>query len=91
MDSDPKAVLEERAREQLREVAAELEAIRFRLLGVYAALPVSPGERDPLREDDDAMDATTRIRAAIGCILEDRIAPAFRELQEAAAEPVGDS
>jgi len=86
MDSDPKAVLEERAREQLREVAAELEAIRFRLLGVYAALPASPLERDPLREDD-AMDATTRIRAAIGCILEDRIAPAFRELLEAAGEP----
>jgi len=86
MDSDPRAVLEERAREQLREVAAELEAIRFRLLGVYAALPVSPAERDPLREDD-AMDAVTRMRAAIGCILEDRIAPAFRELQAAAGEP----
>jgi hypothetical protein len=86
MDSDPKAVLEERAREQLRGVAAELEAIRFRLLGVYAALPASLAERDPLREAD-AMDATTRIRAAIGCILEDRIAPAFRELQDAAGEP----
>lgn len=85
MSSDRESGLEERAREQLREVAAELEAIRFRLLGVYAALPVSAAEREPLREDD-AMDPATQLRAAIGCVLEDRIAPAFRELQAAAGE-----
>ena len=90
MRSDRDLGLEERAREQLREVAAELEAIRFRLLGVYAALPVSLLERDPLREDD-AMDPATRIRALIGCVLEDRIAPAFRELQAAAGEPSEES
>ena len=90
MNSDREIGLEERAREQLREVAAELEAIRFRLLGVYAALPTSPLERDPLREDD-AMDSATQLRAAIGCVLEDRIAPAFRELQAAAGEPPVDS
>lgn len=90
MDSDREVGLEERAREQLREVAAELEAIRFRLLGVYAALPASPMEQDPLREDD-AIGPAGQLRAAIGCVLEDRIAPAFRDLQAAAGEPWGDS
>jgi len=43
------------AREQLRRISRDLEALRFRLLGVQASLPASPLEHDPLREDD-AMD-----------------------------------
>lgn len=70
------------AKAQLRDIAAELEKIRFRLLGVQASLPVSPPESDPLLEDD-ALDAATEIRAAIGCVLEDRLGPALRDLQAA--------
>ena len=70
------------AEAQLGEIADELEAIRFRLLGVQASLPASPLERDPLREDDE-MDTATKLRALVGCILEDRIAPALRELRTA--------
>jgi hypothetical protein len=75
---------ESTAREQLREIAAELETIRFRLLGVQASLPPSSLEETPLLESDE-MDAPTEIRTAIGCVLEDRIAPAIRALQETVA------
>jgi hypothetical protein len=72
------------ARERLREIAAGLETLRRRLLEVQASLPASPLEHDPLREDD-ATDPTTEIRSTIGCVLEDRIDPALRDLQAAAA------
>jgi hypothetical protein len=75
---------ESAARAQLREIAAELETIRFRLLGVQAILPPSSLEETPLLETDE-MDAPTEIRTAIGCVLEDRIGPAIRALQEASA------
>jgi len=71
------------ARAQLREIATALETIRFRLLGVQASLPPSSLEETPILETDE-MDAPTEIRTAIGCVLEDRIAPAIRALQEAA-------
>lgn len=67
---------------ELYRVIEEMEAIRFRLLGVQASLPLSPLERDPLLESD-APDTTTEIRSAIGCILEDRIDPALRDLRTA--------
>lgn len=77
------------AEAQLGEIADALEAIRFRLLGVQASLPASPLERDPLREEDE-MDSATRIRALVGCVLEDRIEPALLELRAAgASEPAG--
>jgi hypothetical protein len=80
---------EDTAREQLLEISHELEAIRFRLLGVQASLPSSPAERDLLREDDE-MDTPTEIRSAIDCLLTDRIDPALRELQAtASAGPQG--
>jgi hypothetical protein len=75
---------EDTAREQLLEISRELEAIRFRLLGVQASLPSSPAERDLLREDDE-MDTPTEIRSAIDCLLMDRIDPALRELQATAS------
>jgi hypothetical protein len=79
------------ARAKLSEIAAELEMIRFRLLGVQASLPVLPMESDPLREDDP-MDAATEIRSTIGCVLEDRIGAAIRDLQATASgEPERDS
>jgi hypothetical protein len=75
---------ESTARAQLREIAAELETLRLRLLGVQASLPPSPLEETPLLETDE-MDSPTEIRTAIGCVLEDRITPAIRALQEASA------
>ena len=73
------------AEAQLREIADALEAIRFRLLGVQASLPASSLERDPLREEDE-MDTATEIRAAVGCVLEDRIEPALQELRTVGAK-----
>ncbi|MGC2238952.1 MAG: hypothetical protein WA584_22550 [Pyrinomonadaceae bacterium] len=72
------------AEAQLGEIANALEAIRFRLLGVQASLPASPLERDPLR-DEDEMDTASQLRALVGCVLEDRIEPALRELRRAGA------
>jgi hypothetical protein len=70
------------AEAQLGEIADALEAIRFRLLGVQASLPPSPLERDPLLEEDE-MDTATKLRTLVGCVLEDRIEPALRELRTA--------
>jgi hypothetical protein len=81
----PTHTKETAAREQLRRISCDLEALCFRLLGVQASLPASPLEHDPLREDD-AMDPATEIRAAIGCVLADRLDPALRDLQAAAAQ-----
>jgi len=78
--------IESAARAQLREIAAALETLRFQLLGVQASLPPSPLEETPLLETDE-MDTPTEIRTAIGCVLEDRIAPAIRDLRTAAAPP----
>ena len=67
------------------EVAADLEALRFRLLGVHASLPSA---REP--------DLFSDLRAGIECVLEDRLAPAIEALTglaseaEAAPPPVGD-
>jgi hypothetical protein len=72
------------AQAQLRAIASELEAIRFRLLGVQASLPHSPEEQNLLQEDD-AMDIPTEIWGFIDCLLMDRIDPALRDLQAAAA------
>jgi hypothetical protein len=77
------------AREQLRGIVRELEAIRTRLLGVQASLPVPAAEPSRLLEDDrdDRMDSVTEIRSVIGCVLQDSIGPAIRDLQTAAAIP----
>lgn len=77
---------ESHAREQLREVVRELEAIRARLLGVQASLPVSAAEQFRLLEEEE-MDSVTEIRSVIGCVLQDWIGPAIRDLQTAATIP----
>ena len=68
-------VPEERLRAQLREVAAELEALQFRLLGVHASLPSA---QEP--------DLFSSFRAGIECVLADRLAPAVESLRGLAAE-----
>jgi hypothetical protein len=78
------AAAEAAARDQLREIYRDLDAIRFRLLGVQATLPRSPQEEDPLM-DSDTMDSSAELRGAISCVLCDRIDPALRDLREAAS------
>ena len=68
-------VPEERLRVQLREVAAELEALQFRLLGVHASLPSA---QEP--------DLFSSLRAGIECVLADRLAPAVESLRGLEAE-----
>jgi hypothetical protein len=82
MRSEP----ETEAKEQLREIVAELEAIRFRLLGIQASLPDSPAERFPPLEQED-MDPWSEIRSIIGCVLNDSIRPAIRDLRNMAGPP----
>lgn len=68
-------VPEERLRAQLGEVAADLEALQFRLLGVHAGLP-SDQEPDPF----------SSLRAGIECVLADRLVPAVEALRGLVAE-----
>ncbi len=82
MRSEP----ETEAKEQLREIVAELEAIRFRLLGIQSSLPDSPVERFPPLEGAE-MEPGSEIRAVIGCVLDDSIRPAIRDLRNMAEPP----
>jgi hypothetical protein len=68
------------ARERLREIAGELDALQTRLREVAARLTPPPGDE---REDamDVAMDVATELRAVIECVLIDRLQPALRDLQ----------
>jgi hypothetical protein len=80
------------AREQLREIVGDLESIKFRLLGVQASLPepAADGTARGLVEDIEEMDLLTEIRAVIGCVLNDCVAPAIGDLREAAALAASD-
>lgn len=78
MSMRPKVVLhlpEERLRAQLGEVAADLEALHFRLLGVHASLPC-----------DQEPETFSSWRAGIECVLADRLAPAADALRQLLAE-----
>jgi hypothetical protein len=57
------------AREQISEITAELEAIRFRLLGVHASLPPEG--------------LAAEMRTVIECVLADAFEPALRDLRAA--------
>jgi hypothetical protein len=85
MDAERKSAMTA-ARAQLLEIERELEAIRFRLLGVQATLPPAPMELVPLLEEE-TMDASAQIRAVIRCVLQDSIEPAMRDLRGLAALP----
>jgi hypothetical protein len=80
------------AQEQLWEIVGELEAIRFRLLGVQASLtePAADGTLQDVMEDVEGMDLPLEIRSVIGCVLSDCVAPAIRDLRDAAALPAAD-
>lgn len=74
------------AQAQLRQIAMELEAIRFRLIGLQATLSVPPQEDAMLAGELD-MDVSTEVRSVIDCVLNDSIQPAVRDLLAAAEYP----
>lgn len=74
------------ARAQLGELGRDLEAIRFRLLGVEAILPAGALEIVPLVEEEE-MDTRTEIRAVVQHVLDALIEPAIRDLRAVAAAP----
>jgi hypothetical protein len=74
------------ARERLREIAGELDALQTRLrrLREVAArlTPPPPPPGDELDVATDVtMDVATELRAVIECVLIDRLQPALRDLQ----------
>lgn len=79
------------AQEQLRQIAGELRSVHYRLLGIVATLPVPPNEEPILLGEEDAdADVATEIRAAVECVLADRIRPAIEGLLAAAEHGIGD-
>jgi hypothetical protein len=71
------------AQEQLREIAADLKTIRFRLEELKGSLPVPTQEEAMLLGEMD-MDVSTEMRSVIECVLNDNIDPAIRGLLAAA-------
>jgi hypothetical protein len=85
MTPDPEESAETTARGQLRRIVVRLEELRLQLLGLQATLPEPAAERERLA-DLEVLDAGAEIRAAIGCVLADRISPALRDLAAVAGE-----
>jgi hypothetical protein len=75
--------VEDEARAEIRAVAAELRALRFRLLGVHASLPVSPRE-DVMLLGEEEMDFPTEARSTIECVLNDFVEATIRNLDDLA-------
>ncbi len=80
----------EAARKQAREAVRDLEAVKFRLLGVLESLPPSTPEIVPLEEVDLKADLATELRTVIQCVLRDSIEPAIGDLRDVARLPVPD-
>lgn len=80
----PFEATEEEAQEQLRALAADLEAIRFRLLGVRASLRV-PATEAAMLIGEMEMDVSTEIRSVIECVVNDSINSVIADLRSAAA------
>jgi hypothetical protein len=85
MTPDLEQSAESTARGQLRRIVVRLEELRLQLLGLQATLPEPAAERERLA-DLEILDAGAEIRAAIGCVLADRISPALRDLAAVAGE-----
>ena len=66
------------ARIELRNIVAELQAVRSRLMALEADLPAS---REMSVEDLESMNEATEIRSVIQCVLADSIRPAIEDLQ----------
>lgn len=79
------------AQRQVQAIAADLEVIRFRLLGVRASLDVPPMEPAMLVGEID-VDVSTEVRSVIECVVNDFIDSAIRDLKRAAGyDPNGKS
>ena len=63
---------------ELRDIVAELQIVRSRLMALEADLPAS---REVSVEDLESMDETTEMRSVIQCVLADSIRPAIEDLQ----------
>lgn len=63
---------------ELRDIVAELQVVRSRLLALEADLPAS---REMSVEDLESMDEATEMRSVIQCVLADSILPAIEDLQ----------
>lgn len=75
---------EEKVQEELRGIADRWESDVRRLQEIRAGLPVSAREEVMLLGEADA-DISTEVRAAIECVIPDRLEPAIRTLREAAS------
>ena len=71
------------AQAQLYEIQRDLEAIRYRLIGVHATLPAAAAEIVQHLEIEGEMVISTHLRAIIETLLEDKIDPALRDLRDA--------
>ena len=77
----------ESAQAQLREVARDLEAIKYRLRGVHASVPLSPAERDPLKDVDVTTDLVAHFHGTLED-LEDEVDSMKKSILELAASPL---
>lgn len=68
---------------QLGEVARELDAIRYRLLGIAASLRSPQDETARLLGVGVPEDAAADTLSIVECVLVDRLGPAIRELSTA--------
>ena len=75
---------EEKAQKELRGIADRWESDVRRLREIHAGLPVSAREEVMLLGEADA-DVSTEVRAAIECVIPDRLEPAIQTLREAAS------
>jgi hypothetical protein len=72
----------EQARFQIQRVVDDLEAVRYRLVGLLASVP--PSHQETSNEDVHAPDPSTEIRALITGCLKDSLDPLIRDLGSAA-------
>ena len=73
------------ARKNLGKLADQLESIQLMMRGVESAIPEHTAEAVPLL-DVETMDPATEIRAVIGCVLNDYIRPALRDIRDVLAQ-----
>ena len=66
------------ARAELRKVISDLDALRYRLLGVRSVLPESVTESHP---EEDLPDEVSNVRDEIANVVVDRINPAITDLE----------
>ena len=74
IDTQETTLTEKDVRKEVRGVVRDLEALRFRLLGVRASLPAPRATREE--------DAVVDVGSVLECVLEDSLRPALRDLRK---------